>query len=93
MRQRWWGATGRKVPEIAVDGDPAVPLDEALVVEDLTEIHRLQHAHELGQPVVVRAETVEDVVAALARPEVASVVVPESKRELLEVDLTKLTYG
>jgi len=30
---------------------------------------------------------------ALARPEVASVLVPESKRELLELDLTELTYG
>ena len=93
MRERWWGATGRKVPEIAIEGDPNVPLDEALVVEDVAEIHRLQHAHELGQPVVVRAQTAEDVVAALARPEVAAVVVPESKRELLELDLTKLTYG
>ncbi len=93
MRERWWGATGRKVPEIAVEGDPNVPLDEALVVDDLAQIHRLQHAHELGQPVVVRAETADDLAAALARPEVASVVVPESKRELLELDLTKLTYG
>ncbi len=22
MRQRWWGATGRKVDEIVVEGDP-----------------------------------------------------------------------
>lgn len=93
MRERWWGATGRKVPEIAVEGDPEVPLDEALVVDDLTEIHRLQHAHQLGEPVVVRASTAEAVVAALARPEVAAVVVPASKPELLDLDLTKLTYG
>ena len=25
MRERWWGAGGRRVPEIAVEGDPAVP--------------------------------------------------------------------
>jgi hypothetical protein len=93
VRQRWWGATGRKVPEIAVEGDPAVPLDEALVVDDLTEIHRLQHAHAQGRPVVVRADSPEALLAALARPEVATVVVPESKQELLELDLTKLTYG
>jgi hypothetical protein len=31
--------------------------------------------------------------AALARPEVASVLVPKSKPELLELDLTELTYG
>ena len=93
MRQRWWGATGRQVPEIVVEGDPAVPLDEALVVDELTEIHRLQHAHAQGQPVVVRADSPEAVLAALARPEVAAVVVPETRRDLLELDLTKLTYG
>jgi hypothetical protein len=93
VRQRWWGATGRQVPEIVVEGDPAVPLDEALVVDELTDIHRLQHAHAQGQPVVVRADSPEAVLAALARPEVAAVVVPETKRDLLELDLTKLTYG
>jgi len=93
LRERWWGASGRKVPEIVVEGDPAVPLEEALVVDDLTEIHRLQHAHAQGTPVVVRAENQDAVVAALARPEVASVVVPAAKRELLDLDLPKLTYG
>jgi citrate lyase beta subunit len=93
VRQRWWGATGRKVPEIAVEGDPAVPLDEALVVDDLSELHRLQHAHAQGQPVVVRVNSQDALLAALARPEVAAVVVPETKQELLELDLTKLTYG
>ena len=33
MRERWFGASGRKVPAIAVEGDPAVPLGEALVLE------------------------------------------------------------
>jgi len=27
MRERWFGATGRKVPELAVEGDAAVPAD------------------------------------------------------------------
>ena len=31
--------------------------------------------------------------AALARPEVASVLVPPDTRELLELDLVALTYG
>lgn len=93
MRERWWGATGRKVPEIVVEGDPAVALDEALVLDDLTDVHRLQHAHAQGRPVVVRAASQEAVIAALARPEVAAVVVPESKAELVDLDLTKLTYG
>lgn len=84
---------GRRVPEIAVEGDAAVPLDEALVLEDVSDIKRLREAHEAGTPVVVRAGTADAVLAALARPEVACVVVPESKRELLDLDLTKLTYG
>ena len=93
MRQRWWGASGRRAPEIVVEGDAAVPLEEALVVEDVKDVDALRAAHEQGKPVVVRARTQEEVLAALARPEVASVVVPESARELLDLDLTKLTYG
>ena len=93
MRERWWGSSGRKVAEIAVEGDPEIALTEALVVDDLSEIHRIQHAHARGQPVVVRASDQDGVLAALARPEVAVVVVPESRRDLLTLDLTKLTYG
>jgi hypothetical protein len=81
------------VPEIVVEGDPQVPFDEALVVDGVDEVHRLQHAHAQGQPVVVRTDSPEGVLAALARPEVSAVAVPASKRELLELDLTKLTYG
>ena len=33
MRERWWGASGRQVPELAVEGDAAVPVEEALVVD------------------------------------------------------------
>src|ERR671935_93044 len=36
MRQRWFGATGQRVPEIVEEGDPIVPLDEALVLEDVS---------------------------------------------------------
>jgi hypothetical protein len=93
MRQRWWGATGRRVPELAVEGDAAVPLDEALVLDDVRDEQRLHEAHDAGTPVVVRADSADAVLAALARPEVAAVVVPESKRELVDLDLTKLTYG
>jgi uncharacterized Ntn-hydrolase superfamily protein len=91
MRERWFGATGRRVPEISVEGE--LDLDGALVVEDVSDSARLAQAHAEGTPVVVRASTVEDVQQALARPEVASVVIPAEKRELLEIDLTKLTYG
>ncbi len=90
MRERWWGASGRRVPEIALEGE--LPLEEALVLDEV-DLVRLHEAHDAGQPVVVRADTEEAVVRALARPEVAAVVVPDAKRELLELDLTKLTYG
>ena len=92
-RQRWFGATGRQVPEIAVEGDPAVSLDEALVLDDAADVERLRAAHEAGTPVVVRARTVDEVRAALARPEVACALVPESARELVDLDLPTLTYG
>ena len=93
MRRRWFGATGRQVPQIAVEGDPEVPLDEALVLDDVADVARLREAHEAGRPVVVRAETPEQVHRALARPEVASVLVPESARALLDLDLRRMTYG
>ncbi len=81
------------MPEIAVEGDAAVPLDAALVLESVDDVARLREAHELGTPVVVRARTAHEVRVALARPEVASVLVPDEARELLELDLPTLTYG
>jgi hypothetical protein len=79
------------VPEIAVDGE--LELDDALVLDDVSDETALKEAHQEGRPVVVRADSAEAVKRALARPEVASVLVPESKRELLDLDLTELTYG
>src|SRR5205823_10469204 len=73
--------------------DPAVPLDEALVLDGVGEAERLREAHERGTPVVVRAATAAAVKEALARPEVASVVVPQNAAALLDLDLTELTYG
>jgi hypothetical protein len=93
LRERWFGATGRRVPEIAVEGDEAVPLDEALVLEDVADLARLREAHERGTPVVVRAADPDAVRRALARPEVACVVVPPDRRDLLELDLRRMTYG
>ena len=91
MRERWFGATGRSVPEIAVEGE--LDLDDALVLDDVSDDAALKAAHEAGQPVIIRAGSPEDVKAALARPEVACALVPEAKRELLDLDLTELTYG
>jgi hypothetical protein len=91
LRERWFGATGRRVPEIAVEGE--LDVEGALVLDDVSDSTALKQAHEEGRPVVVRAKSPEEVKAALARPEVASVLVPESARKLLELDLTELTYG
>ncbi|HWN20373.1 MAG TPA: hypothetical protein VNP93_00235 [Gaiellaceae bacterium] len=89
MRERWYGATGRRVPELALEG--ALDVEGALVLDDVADDARLRAAHADGTPVVVRASTPEAIRAALARPEVASVLVPTE--ELLALDLTELTYG
>jgi hypothetical protein len=81
------------VPELVVEGDPAVPVEEALVLDGVSDLQPIAEAFDAGRPVVVRAASPEDVRAALARPEVAAVVVPEERRDLLELDLTELTYG
>jgi hypothetical protein len=91
VRERWLGATGLKVPEIAVDGELDLPA-EALVLDAL-DVEAAQRAFREGRPLLVRAATPEDVKAALARPEVACVLVPPAHRELLELDLRELTYG
>jgi hypothetical protein len=89
MRERWFGATGRKVPEIALEG--TIDLEGALVVEGVSDLDRIHAAHVEGTPVVVRAETADEVVEALSHGEVACAVVRDPA--LLEVDLTRLTYG
>jgi hypothetical protein len=89
MRERWFGATGRKVPEIALEG--TIELEGALVVDDTSDLARIHAAHLEGTPVVVRANTAEEVVEALSHGEVACALVRDP--ELLEVDLTRLTYG
>jgi hypothetical protein len=91
LRERWFGSTGRRVPEISVEGE--LELGEALVLDDASDQAALKQAHEEGRPVVIRAQTADAVKTALARPEVACVVVPESRRDLVELDLTELTYG
>ena len=91
MRERWFGATGRRVPEIAVEGE--LDVDGALVLDDIADSAQLEEAHREGTPIVVRADDARRVRNALARPEVASVLVPAEKRDLLELDLTELTYG
>jgi hypothetical protein len=90
MRERWFGATGRRVPAIAVEGE--LDVEGALVLDAVDEA-QLREAHDRGQPVVVRASSPEQVRAALAHPAVASALVPPGRTDLLELDLTELTYG
>ena len=92
MRQRWFGATGERVPELAVEGEAEFPA-EPLVLDDVSDPDVLREAFDQGTPVVVRADSTEKILAALARPEVAAVLVPPEKRELLDIDLVGLTYG
>jgi hypothetical protein len=87
MRERWFGATGRQVPEIALDGE--LDIAGALVLEEWED--EAHAAFERGQPIVVRANDAGEVKAALAHPEVACVLVRDPA--LLELDLVKMTYG
>ena len=77
------------MPQLAVEGEIEFPA-EPLLLDELDD-EQLRNAHEKGTPVVVRADTEGKVLAALARPEVACVLVPS--KELLEVDLIEATYG
>jgi imidazolonepropionase-like amidohydrolase len=90
MRERWLGATGVRVPEIAVEGEVELP-ENVLWLEQADDAS-VREAHEVGRPVAAHADTPEGVKAALAHPEVACVCVPADHRELLELDLTALTY-
>lgn len=103
MRQRWLGATGLRVPAIAVEGvDVVVDAGgvvvggqtlEALVLDGVSDTGRLREAHAAGRPVLVRAASREEVRQALARPEVACALVTPEHRALTELDLRELTYG
>lgn len=89
MRERWFGSTGRKVPQIALEG--SIELDEALVLDDVSDLEAIRAAHARGTPVVVRASTVAEVHAALSLGEVACALVRDPA--LLEIDLAEMTYG
>ena len=91
MKERWFGATGRRVPELAPEG--TLDTSGALIVDDVSDLGRLRAAFDAGTPVVVRASSPQQVKAALTRPEVSTVVVPADRNDLLELDLTELTYG
>ena len=89
MRERWFGATGRKVPEIALEG--TVDLEGALVLDDVSDLKAIHEAHHAGTPVVVRCSTAEEVHAALSLGPVACALVADES--LLSLDLAEMTYG
>jgi hypothetical protein len=89
MRERWFGATGRKVPEIVLEG--TLDLEGALVLEDVSDAGAIHEAHHAGTPIVVRASSPEQVHAALSLGPVACVLVTDEA--LLALDLTEMTYG
>jgi hypothetical protein len=90
VKERWFGATGRRVPELAVEGE--LDVTGALVLDRL-DLQRMRNAFDEGTPVVVKTASAEEVKAALARPEVACALVPPDRPDLLALDLTELTYG
>ena len=89
MPERWFGATGRRVPAIALEG--SVDVAGALVLDGVDDVEALRSAHAGGVPVVIRASDAAGVARALARPEVACVLVTDAA--LLDLDLPELTYG
>ena len=89
MRERWFGATGRKVPEIALEG--AVDLEGALVLDDVSDVAAIHQAHHAGTPVVIRCSSAEEVHAALSLGPVACALVTDEA--LLALDLAEMTYG
>ncbi len=68
-------------------------IEGALVLDDVSDETGLHVAHRHGTPVVVRAQTAEEIKQALTHPEVSAVLVPTDRRELLDLDLRELTYG
>jgi hypothetical protein len=89
MRERWFGATGRKVPAIVLEG--TLDLEGALVLDDVSDVRAIHDAHHAGTPVVVRCTTAQEVHAALSLGPVACALVADAS--LLALDLAGMTYG
>ena len=58
-RERWFGATGRRVPEMALEG--TLDTSGALELDGIDDAPALRDAHARGIPVVVRAATADEV--------------------------------
>jgi hypothetical protein len=88
-RERWFGATGRKVPAIVLEG--TLDLTDALVLDDVSDVAAIHAAHHAGTPIVVRCSSAPDVHTALSLGPVSCALVTDEA--LLAVDLTEMTYG
>ena len=49
MKERWFGATGRRVPAIALEGE--LDTEGALVLDSVDDVETLRAAHAAGTPV------------------------------------------
>ena len=84
---------GRRVPEIALEGDrPCRSTRRSCSTTSPTRTRLRDGARARARPWSCAPRPPRGA-AALARPEVASVLVPPPARDLLELDLTALTYG
>jgi hypothetical protein len=89
MRERWFGATGRKVPEIALEGNDR-PRGSARARRRVGRGGHPRGAprgHSRRRPL----RSAEDVYAALSLGPVACALVTDES--LLAVDLAEMTYG
>jgi hypothetical protein len=107
VRERWFGATGLRVTEIAIENvevevvdeshvrhrDTGDTIHEALIVDDVGNAASLREAHAGGLPVIVRAGDAAEIEAALSRPEVSCALVPRGRADLQKLDLRRLKYG
>ena len=89
MRERWFGATGRKVPEIALEG--TVDLEGALVLDDVSDLAAIHNAHHAGTPGRRSCVDRRGGARRVSLGPVACVIVTDGK--LLQLDLAEMTYG
>ena len=89
MRERWFGATGRRVPEIALEGE--LDLEGALVLDGVDD-DALRAAHAAGPP-GRRAGAHAPRRSRRRSRGPRSRARSSSDPALLDLDLTELTYG
>ncbi len=89
MRERWFGATGRKVPQIALEG--TVDLEGALVLDDVSDLEAIRTAHDAGN--TDRRPRVHGRGGACGALAGRGRLRARRDESLLALDLPQLTYG